>query len=377
MSKIAAFRSVSSFSELPKLLTAFVTSRHDGTIERESIDAEIEHTRNAGSASEITRGDMHDYYDELTATDAFEASFGDPLPLSIIEQGEEPGEHDMPDPLAAQAECGGVIASIFDLLTDTRLEPLAPRLAWGFVNSFHFVAGEIERREDRLADDIGDMARRLEPGEVFNKELEDKQLECQSLAEQRGAMETMRDYGAAMYRAYSGFAWTPSRGSKASITTASQISALDFLRARSEKRRERHNPQGPIVVVSGPANWHDWRLIFERLDEVKTRIPHMVLVTTGQRTGVDAIAASWAEAKRVTCIAWGLYGRGKRTGFKRNKQINELMPVEAILCEGSGIQADLYDLFNPQQGRRVPTHLFYRSDQVAPPPVPKNRRFAA
>src|SRR3546814_5367278 len=83
----------------------------------------------------------------------------------------------MPDPLAAQAECGGIIAAIFDLLGDTRLDSLAPELAWGFVNSFHFVANKLEGREDRLADTIRDMARRLEPGEVFNKELEDRSEE--------------------------------------------------------------------------------------------------------------------------------------------------------------------------------------------------------
>src|SRR3546814_3585114 len=77
------------------------------------------------------------------------------------------------------------------------------------------------------------MARRLEPGELFNKELEDTQLECQSVAEQRAAMEAMRDYAAAMYRAYAGRPWSPAKGSRAShVTTASQISALDF---RSEE----------------------------------------------------------------------------------------------------------------------------------------------
>ncbi|MDX3911824.1 MAG: hypothetical protein QHC67_18815, partial [Sphingobium sp.] len=141
--------------------------------------------------------DLPELYAELTATPDFVASFGDPLPLTIIDAGEEPAEHTMPNPLAAQAECGGIIAAIFDLLDDTRLDPLAPELAWGFVNSFHFVANKLESREDRLADTIRDMARRLEPGEVFNKELEDTQLECQSVAEQRAAMEAMRDYAAA------------------------------------------------------------------------------------------------------------------------------------------------------------------------------------
>lgn len=376
MSKTTASHFVSSFAELPKLLAALVATQPDADDDR--FSPEVQHMPDEGSAAEITRGDVQDVYARSTITDAFAASFGDPLPLTITEPGEEEGEHFMPESLAAQAECGGVIASIFDLLTDTRLDPLAPEIAWGFVNSFHFVAGKLERREDGLANTIRDMARRIEPGEVFNAELEQKQLECQSVAEQRAAIEAMRDYAAAMYRACSGRAWTPAKGSKAShVTTASQISALDFLRTRAEKRRDRYDPQGPVVVVSGPAIWHDWKLIWDRLDLIHARIPSMVLVTTGQRTGVDASAAAWADKSGVVCIAFGLYGRGKGKGFRRNEQINQLLPVEAILCEGSGIQADLYDKFNPEEGRRVPTHVFMVSDQCAAPPIKKTRRLAA
>ncbi|MBT0667430.1 DUF2493 domain-containing protein [Novosphingobium profundi] len=326
-------------------------------------------------ASNSSFDDLPELYEQLTATPDFIASFGDPLPLTIVEAGEEPGEFLMPDPLAAQAECGGIIAAIFDLLTDTRLEPLATEIAWGFVNSFHFVASKLEGREDRLADTLRDMARRLEPGEVFNKELEDTQLECQSVAEQRAAMEAMRDYAAAMFRACTGRPWSPAKGSRAShVTTASQIAVLDFLRARSERRRERYDPQGPIVVVSGPKDWHDWRIIWARLDQIRTRIPHMVLVTTGQRLGVDAAAAAWAEQRGVVCIAFGLHGHGNGKAFKRNRSIAELQPVEALLCEGSGIQASLYDLFNPSHGRRVPTHVFLKTDQEPTAPIRRKRR---
>lgn len=327
----------------------------------------------SGSVSSFA--DLPELYAELIATPDFEASFGDPLPLTIMERGEEPAEFDMPEPIAAQAECGGIIASIFDLFTDTRLEALAPEVAWGIVNSMHFVAGKLERREDQLADTIRDMARRLEPGEVFMKELEDAQLECQSIAEQRAAIEAMRDYAAAMYRTCSGRPWSPARGSRAShVTTASQISALDFLRVRAEKRRERYEPQGPIVVVSGPQNWHDGRIIWNRLDQIRTRIPRMLLVTTGQRLGVDAAAAAWAAQRGVPCVTFGIYGRGKGAGFKRNRDIAALMPVEAILCEGSGIQASLYELFNPQSGHRVPTHVFLASEQTPDIPIKRRRR---
>ncbi|MBO9579493.1 MAG: DUF2493 domain-containing protein [Sphingobium sp.] len=328
-----------------------------------------------GEGSAITRGDLRRDQAALIVTPAFEASFGDPLPLTIIEHGDEPGEYYMPEPFAAQAECGGIIAAICDLLTNTRLEHLAPEMAWGFVNSPHFVAGKLQREEDRLADQIGDMARRMEPGEVFNKKLEDKQLECQSLAEQRAAFEAMRDYMAAMYRACFGRAWSPSKGSKASeVTSASQINALDFLRARAEKRREQYDPQGPCVLISGPFDWHDWRIIFARLSQIKQRIPHMILVSTGGSMGVPAIASAWADKEGVPCVNYGLYGRGNGRAFKRNRElVAKIMPVEAVLCEGSGIQSHLYDLLNPESGRRVPTHLFLRADQAPDdrPKVPK------
>ena len=307
--------------------------------------------------------DLKTLYAEQIATPEYIAAVGDPMPLSIITPGDEPGEHDMPEPFAAQAECGGIIAALFDLFTDTRLEPLAADIAWGFVNSFHFVAGKLERREDALADEVRTMARALDTSEVFTRELEEKQLSCQSVAEQRAAIECMRDYAAEMYRVQSGWPWSPARGTKASsASTATQIAALDYLRARAVAAREKHLPQGPIVVLSGPAQWHDWRQLWARLDEVKARVPHMTLVTTGQRKGADAIAAAWAAKPEigVPLVAYGLYGTGRKTAFTRNRKLAELKPVEAILCEGSGLQANLYQLLR-QAG--VPIHAFRKADQ--------------
>lgn len=312
-----------------------------------------------------TFADLPELYAEETATPAFEASFGDPLPLSIIEPGEEPGEHTMPEPFAAQKVCGELITSLFLLLDDTRLSPLAPDAAWGIVNSFHFVAGTLERREDRIADKIREMTRRMEPGEVFNKELEDAQLECQSLAEQRAAFEAMRDYAAAMYRACWRRAWAPTKGSKASsVSTASYINALDFLRERALAKRERVEPQGPIVVFSGPAIWEEWEPLWAKLDEIKARTPHMTLVTTGQRKGADAIAAAWAAREGVPVVAFGLYGTGRKSAFTRNRKLAELGPVEAVLCEGSGLQANLYQTLRKEG---VPIHAFQKPKDAAAP----------
>ena len=308
--------------------------------------------------------DLAELYAEAVATPEFQAAFGDPMALSVVEPGEEPGEHEMPEPFAAQAECGGIVAALFDLFAGTRLEPIAPDIAWGFVNSFHFVAGKIARREDAFAQELGELARSPEPSEIYATSLEEIQLQCRSLAEQRDAIECMRDYAAEMYRALSGWPWSPARGSRASsVSTASQVAAQDFLRERALAARERHLPQGPIVVFSGPAVWEDWQPIWDRLDQIKARVPHMTLVTTGQRKGADAIAAAWAARPEnsVPLVAYGLYGSGRKTAFTRNRKLVDLKPVEALLCEGSGLQANLYQLL---RGAGVPIHAFKKADQA-------------
>lgn len=52
-----------------------------------------------------------------------------------------------------------VMATLFDVFRDTRLEPFTADLAWGFVNSFHVVAKRINDREDDAAKELGDLAR--------------------------------------------------------------------------------------------------------------------------------------------------------------------------------------------------------------------------
>ena len=306
--------------------------------------------------------DLPTLYAAMIETPEFKRAFGDPMTLSIVEPGDDPGEHDMPEPLAAQAECGAVIATIFDLLADTRLEPLSAEIAWGMVNSFHFVAGKLERREDGLADELRDMTRRQDPSEVFNSEMEEKQLLCQSTAEQREAVECMRDYAAEMYRAQSGWPWSPTRGTRASkASSATQIAVQDFLRSRALTARERTQPAGPIVIASGHAEWHDWPPIWERLDLIRVRLPHLTLVTTAQRKGFDAIVAAWAADRGVPLVAYSLTGSGRGAPFARNRKLVELKPVEAVLGEGSGIQANLYQAL---RAAGVPIHAFHKVDQA-------------
>ncbi len=318
--------------------------------------------KSAQSRSIDSLADLPALFAAITASPDFIRAFGDPIPLSIVEPGEAPGEHDMPEPLAAQAECGAVIATIFDLFTGTRLEPLAADIAWGFVNSFHFVAGKLERREDSFTDEIRQLMREPNSSEGYNFDLEEKQLLCQSTTESREAIEAMRDYAAAVYRAQSGWAWSPAKGSKASpVSTATQVAVKDYLRARSLAERERYLPQGPIVVASGHAVWHDWEPIWDRLDAIRARIPHMMLVTSAQRRGFDAIVAAWAAAKGVPLVAYSLPGSGRSAPYVRNRKMAALAPVEAVLGEGSGIQDNLYQVLRKAG---VPIHAFRKVDQA-------------
>lgn len=260
--------------------------------------------------------------------------------LSIVEEAEQ---RDMPDPDQARAAVEIVMQTLFDVLRDTRMEPYAADLAWGFANSFHVVAKRIEGREDDTAKKLGELAREYDPSEIYAIELEETQLLCQTLQGCREAMECMRDHAGEVYRVETGRPFSPVRGSKVSrATTASMIDARDYLAARARERREQFTPEGPVVVFSGGSNWDDSDRLWSGLDAIKTRIPEMILATTAQNKGCDAIAQAWAASRGVKVIQFRLdRSLGNRAAFVRNDRMLALKPVEAVICEGTGIQANL------------------------------------
>ena len=91
------------------------------------------------------------------------------------------------------------------------------------------------------------------------------------------------------------------------------------------------------------------------------------------RTHAAAIAAAWGASPENNgpLVAYGLLGWGRRTAFTRNRKLVELKPVEALLCEGSGLQANLYQLMRKA---KVPIHAFRKSDQTIEPARPASRR---
>ena len=287
--------------------------------------------------------DLGQAYTEFTASPAYDRAFATDIALSQLSIGEAPTDADMPEAYEAEQCVRAVIGEIFTLMHDTRMQPIAQRLAWGIVNSFHVVARQIEAEEDSAAVKLGELARISDPSEIHGLEIEEAQTHCQSLAEIRAALECMRDHAGEVYRVESGHPFSALRGSRvSSALTASQIDARDFLHARAKARREQLSPSGPVVVISGGQDWADHARIWERLDLLKVRVPSMTLATTAQGKGVDAIAAAWASSREVPLIAFRLNrAYGNAAPFKRNKLLCDMQPIEAIICEGSGIQVNL------------------------------------
>jgi hypothetical protein len=112
------------------------------------------------------------------------------------------------------------------------------------------------------------------------------------------------------------------------------IDARDYLASRARTRREQFAPEGPVVAFSGGQEWHDHELLWDRLDQIAKRIPEMVLATTAQAKGCDAIATAWAASRGIKVVQFKLdRSQGNRAAFVRNDRIVNLKPVEAIVCE--------------------------------------------
>jgi len=295
--------------------------------------------------------------------DRFHIAFSTNLETSRLGVAADELTADMPDADQACHASEMLVRTVFDLLRDTRLEPIAERIAWGIVHSFHKVASDLDTQGDHAAAKVRDLVRIGDTGEIGTVELEDAQTLCRSLDEARDAVEVMRDNAAETFLAETGRPWSGPRGSHTSSKrTASIIDATAYLAARRQKKLDANCPTGPVVVFSGGQEWEDWQTLYDTLDAIRERIPNLLLATTAQPKGCDAIAAAWAARTGTKLVAFTLNrGLGNRAGFARNEQLVKLRPVEAIVCEGSGLQSHLARAL---KAAGVPSHLFRKQDQV-------------
>ena len=122
------------------------------------------------------------------------------------------------------------------------------------------------------------------------------------------------------------------------------IDSRDFLAAKRRAENEVLIPAGPKIAFSG-GDSVDHKLIWAKLDQIRTKHPDMVLMHGGSPKGAEKIAARWADIRKVTQIAfkpdWTKHA--KAAPFKRNDQMLAALPIGVIIFPGTGIQDNLAD----------------------------------
>lgn len=260
------------------------------------------------------------------------------------------GEAD-PRPSPEAEAMTSAVADIFDALvatlTDTCLEPDLQDLLWSSVSLFHRAADRVQRRLDDNEDAQKRSQRQQDGSEIRSVELERLLAEGLTLTERRNGLETFRDQAAEHYQLHVGLAWMPRAGSKTTraTLTAAMIDSRDYLAAKQRAETLTLLPPGPKIAFTGGAACNDHGRIWDALDKVFAKHPDMVLLHGGTPTGAERIAACWAEARKVTHIAfkpdWTRHA--KAAPFKRNDRMLEVLPIGVLAFPGTGINANLAD----------------------------------
>lgn len=256
---------------------------------------------------------------------------------------------DRPKDAAIEQTLAAIWSDLFALFPDTALEGDAEEIAWGLVNLFHRASAKRGMQVDRATDEIRCLIASADGSEIHAGELE-KQIERAQVAEAAMiALEDFRETAAALYLNETGSSWRPSTGSRlnhSATMTSAVVDGGQFLRARAESRRRATMPEGTPVVFAGGrlsfATCEDAKTcsdsVWTTLDKVRERVADMVLVHGGDGKGLDRIAASWAERRKVVQVAFALETRlGQRAGFKRNERMLGLKPRYVVAFAGNGV----------------------------------------
>jgi len=256
------------------------------------------------------------------------------------------------DPLntdATEQTLVAVWSDLFALFPDTALEDDAEELGWAFVNLFHRAALKRSGQIDRATDEIRCLIASGDGSEVHTSQLENEIARVQAAEAAMLALESLRETAARLYLNETGHSWRPAGGSRANhgaALTSAVVDGRDFLRARAESRRKAVMPEGTPVVFAGgrlsfPTDEQAKAFagnVWDTLDKVREHVADLVLVHGGDTKGVDRLAASWAERRKVPQLTFSLDRRlGQRAGFRRNEQFLSLKPRFVVAFAGSGV----------------------------------------
>lgn len=260
---------------------------------------------------------------------------------------DEPDPRPLPEEPVVQSALTAMFDAFAEMLGDTRLEPDLDDLIWSTVNLFHRAGERIQRELQRNEDAQRNGQREQDGSEVKSVELERHIVEGVTLLERRNAFEFMRDYAADLFEAQTGSTWRPRTGSKVSHAnmTAAMIDSRDFLSARRRAETEVMIPAGTKIAFGGGTDYNDHDRIWAALDKAHVKHPDLVLLHGGSPKGAERIAACWAEARKVTHVAFkpNWTKHAKAAPFRRNDDMLSVMPAGVIVFPGSGITSNLAD----------------------------------
>lgn len=256
---------------------------------------------------------------------------------------------ELPPDDAAEQTLAAAWSDLFQLFPNTALENDAEEIAWGFVNLFHRAAVKRSAQIDRATDEIRCLIASNDGSEVHASELEEQVDRARAAEAAMIGLEGLREVAAALYLNETGSSWRPAGSSRlchSAKLTSAVIDGREFLRARAERRRKAILPDGtPVVFAGGRLSFPTDTAaktfasnLWATLDRVRDNVADLVLVHGGDSRGVDRLAASWAEQRKVPQVAFSLDRRlGQRAGFRRNEQMLSLNPRYVIAFAGSGV----------------------------------------
>jgi hypothetical protein len=256
---------------------------------------------------------------------------------------------ELPHEEAVAHTIGAVWSELFALFPDTALEQDAEELAWGMVNLFHRAAAKRAAQIDRATDEIRLLLASADGSEVHSGQLETEIERARTAEAAMLGLEAIRETAALLYMRETGHSWRPAGSSRLNHgagCTSSVVDGRDYLRARAESRRRAAVPEGtPVLFAGGRLSFETHEQaktlatnVWDTLDKVRDRVADMLLVHGGDSKGVDRLAASWAERRKVPQLAFGLDTRlGQRAGFKRNEQMLSLNPRCLVAFAGNGV----------------------------------------
>ena len=224
--------------------------------------------------------------------------------------------------------------------SSTPWSPPFPRRAWSptspicsgrTVNLFHRAVDRVQRELDTNEERQRRSQQEQDGSEIRSVELERLIAEGLTLIERRNAFELLRDHAAELFEHHTGSAWRPRAGSMVNhrALTAAMIDSRDFIAAKRRAETEVLLPAGPRIAFAGGVDFNDHERIWAVLDRVHRKHADMVLLHGGSPRGAERIAACWADARKVTQIAfkpeWARHN--KAAPFKRNDRMLETMPI--------------------------------------------------